>query len=500
MKIGIKLTVGFLIVISFVVLIGTISYFNTDSLGKNFEFLVEHDLNVLQNAQKLQKLVVDAETGQRGFVITGDEDFLAPYYNGVNEFNELIEVEKKLVSDNPPQVQRLERINELFEEWQAKAAIPEIEMARTVNSDVAALLQAGTGKSILDQIRDEFTEFIRTENELKDQRFATALDLESNTKNTAILVTSFSIGIGLATAFYISRTISRPVKKLEDAANQISKGNLDVKLENKGTDEIGVLSRTFEYMAKSVRKSQEIMKQADIQKEEFASMVTHELKTPLTPIITYCDLLREPKLGHLNSEQLESVNEIEKSAHRLERLIADVLDAQKLDMERMRFEKKRFGVGEFMNKIQKDLFPLMKDKKIEFVNNTPEKVSLTSDDQRIRQVMNNLIRNSVDFVPQEKGKIEIGAKSEDHQVIFYVKDNGIGIPKEKHPHLFQKFYQIDTSHRRKHGGTGLGLVICKGITEALGGRIWLESDAGKGATFYFGIPKDEEKIKVRSYK
>ena len=101
--------------------------------------------------------------------------------------------------------------------------------------------------------------------------------------------------------------------------------------------------------------------------------------------------------------------------------------------------------------------------------------------------MNRTTKNSADFVP-ENGRIEINAQSKDGKVVFYVKDNGIGIPKEKQDDLFKKFYQIDTSFKRKHGGTGLGLVICKGIMEGLDGNIWLESDDGKGATFYFSLP------------
>ncbi|MDE1769015.1 MAG: ATP-binding protein, partial [Thaumarchaeota archaeon] len=112
-----------------------------------------------------------------------------------------------------------------------------------------------------------------------------------------------------------------------------------------------------------------------------------------------------------------------------------------------------------------------------------------SDPDRLSQVFANLIKNSVDFVPKSDGVIEINAHGENNQVVFYVKDNGSGIPKEKQENLFKKFYQIDTSLKRSHGGTGLGLVICKGIAEALGGKIWFESEIGKGATFYFTIPK-----------
>ena len=173
---------------------------------------------------------------------------------------------------------------------------------------------------------------------------------------------------------------------------------------------------------------------------------------------------------------------------RLEGLIADVLDAQKLDMGKMKFNRENFRVDEIMSLMMKDLASMMKDKQIEYVNSTTDTSVINADKNRIYQVLRNFVGNAVDFVPV-KGRIEICAQSNDNEVLFYCKDNGLGIPKDKQGNLFKKFYQVDTSATRKHGGTGLGLAICKGIVEGLGGRVWLESDVGKGATFYFTLPK-----------
>jgi signal transduction histidine kinase len=102
----------------------------------------------------------------------------------------------------------------------------------------------------------------------------------------------------------------------------------------------------------------------------------------------------------------------------------------------------------------------------------------------------------VDFVPSKDGKISVEAKIKENNIVFAVHDNGPGIPKEKQSNIFKKFYQIDTSATRKHGGTGLGLVICKGITEGLEGKIWLESEVGKGTSFFIYIPTPKSKIVV----
>lgn len=243
-----------------------------------------------------------------------------------------------------------------------------------------------------------------------------------------------------------------------------------------------------------IKKQLEHISMVDKQKDNFLSMISHELTTPLFPIKFHTEMLKDAKnFGKLNKEQLSSINEIYQNAVRLEKLISDVLDAQKLEMRGMKFAKTNFELEQFMSKVVEYNHPLMVSKSIEFVNSTKDKISLSSDPDRLNQVFSNLIANSVDFVPEKTGKIEIGAKIQEKDVLFYVKDNGIGIPKEKQPELFKKFYQIDTTITRSHRGSGLGLNICKGIVEGLGGKIWLESTVGLGTLVSFTIPKENSK-------
>jgi len=240
-----------------------------------------------------------------------------------------------------------------------------------------------------------------------------------------------------------------------------------------------------------IREHYEELKKLDIAKDEFTSMVSHELKTPLTPIMGWCQALKNPKiLGSLSPKQLQAVDAIQSNAVKLRDLVGDMLDAQLLDMKEMRLDHKDIDVTEMMDFLVKNLRSAMEPKNIQFVNLTTEKISLKSDRSRLEQVLNNLIFNAIDFVSPENGRIETKAESKDSEILFMVKDNGIGIPKEKQHHLFKKYYHLDTSFTRKYGGSGLGLAICKGIVDALGGKIWVESDTGTGSTFYFTHPKN----------
>jgi len=235
--------------------------------------------------------------------------------------------------------------------------------------------------------------------------------------------------------------------------------------------------------------------EVDKAKDEFSSMISHELKTPLIPIMGYCEMLRDPKFfGNLTEPQLEAINEIYDNTTRLNTLITEVMKAQKLELNRLTFNKEIFEVGEFLEVISKNYTPLMMSKKITFVNNhsSNDRILIKTDKDRLHEVFTNLIQNAVDFVPEQNGKIEVGTIDNGKAVLFYVKDNGIGIPPDKIDKLFTKFYQIDTSFSRKHGGSGLGLVICKGIVTSLGGDIKVESEVGKGTTFSFVIPKGDK--------
>ncbi len=240
----------------------------------------------------------------------------------------------------------------------------------------------------------------------------------------------------------------------------------------------------FKNFKATIRLS-ENLKETDRLKEEFSAMVTHELKTPLVPIIGYCKMLKNKMLGELNSEQLESIGAIDTNAKRLESLISDIMDVRKLDLDKIRFNIEYVSIDDLFESINTSYKALEQKGKKFTVNFSKKELVIKTDKMRLRQVFDNLISNAIKFTPDQNAKIEIGVLEENHKIRFYVKDNGIGIPKDKQSELFKKFYQIDTSERRKVGGTGLGLAISKGIVEKLNGRIWVESDGTSGSVFYF---------------
>ncbi len=243
----------------------------------------------------------------------------------------------------------------------------------------------------------------------------------------------------------------------------------------------------------------EKLKIMDRKKVEFSSMVSHELKTPLVPILGYVQMLqKEELLGKLNVKQREAVDEIYLSTIKIERLIGDILTTQKLDLGKLIFDKQNINISELLSGIIKEFELETSERKININTNFSENLQIFSDKDRINQVFSNLIKNSIGFVSSNTGNITIGAKDSVNNVEFFVQDNGVGISSENQKELFKKFYQVDTSSSRKRGGSGLGLAICKGIVEGLGGKIWVKSVEDVQTTFFFKIPKKSIKISIKN--
>lgn len=229
-------------------------------------------------------------------------------------------------------------------------------------------------------------------------------------------------------------------------------------------------------------------KQIDKMKDEFLTGITHELKTPLTPIIGFSQALVKPgMLGDLNEKQIKAVKAILNNAIHLRHLVTDLLSIHKLELGKMTFDFKEFDIDDMIENVMTTMTYIAEEKEIKLSVQVLEKGRITGDRSRIEEVINNLIYNAVDFTPAKTGQITVTVKRDGKFLWFGVEDNGVGIPKDKQANLFTKFYQVDSALTRRHGGTGLGLSICKGLVEGMGGMIGVESTQGKGSTFYFTI-------------
>ncbi len=224
-------------------------------------------------------------------------------------------------------------------------------------------------------------------------------------------------------------------------------------------------------------------------KDEFVSIASHELKTPLTTINLYTSLLADGTFGQVTDEQKEALQTLKGETKRLTNLVNELLDLSRIENGKLVLKKERVDFHRLVSEVSfgfQAQHPTMKIK-----NKVPAKLAAIIDDERIRQVLINLIGNATKFTPKD-GTIEVSAKNVDQSLIFSVKDNGKGIPKNKLNNLFQKFYQVDPHLARKEGitGLGLGLSIVKGIVDAHEGKIEVNSELGRGTKFTVTLPQN----------
>lgn len=305
------------------------------------------------------------------------------------------------------------------------------------------------------------------------------------------------IVIFVAVLFTIRKSL-KPLERITNALSRVKEGIYGEKIEYTSSDEIGQLASTFNTMSETIKMKEEEARRTDIAKDEFLAMITHELKTPLVPIQGYADMLLGGYLGNLTEKQRERISIIKTSSASLLQLISDLLDVQKLELGQLRMKKEPSDIQATVIRSIQTLQPQIEEAKVTVTNDVKQHV-IEHDSDRIAQVLTNLLKNSLKAVKPNEGTIRISSEENQDQIKIIVKDNGVGIPLEKQNKLFTKFYQADASLTREKGGSGLGLSICKGIVEAHGGSISLESSTSTGTTVTFSLPKtDVVKTPIRN--
>ncbi len=231
------------------------------------------------------------------------------------------------------------------------------------------------------------------------------------------------------------------------------------------------------------------LRRASELKTKFLSNVSHEFRTPLNSIVSLARLLMDRLDGELTAEQFKQVRYIESSARDLQEMVNDLLDLAKVEAGKIRIRAKRFEVHELFSALKGMLKPLLADNNsVDLVfEDAPELPALRTDEGKVSQILRNLISNALKFTPN--GKVTVSASLVDtREIQFTVRDTGIGIAHEHHETIFKEFGQVENPLQERYRGTGLGLPLCRNLAMLLGGQIWLESELGKGSTFFVRLP------------
>ena len=246
------------------------------------------------------------------------------------------------------------------------------------------------------------------------------------------------------------------------------------------------LSEVFKTQLKTLSEAITKSKTAEKIKTDFIANISHELRTPLNAIIGFSDLLQNKRVGELNEKQTGYVKDIQTSSINLLGMINEILDISKLENSSTQLVKQTFDISMVINEVTTLLYPLFEKKNIKLIKNI-EEIEINADYQKIKQVLFNLLSNALKFT---KNKIEISVQKIDSKVIIKVIDNGIGIEKKNQKKIFNKFTQINDYSTKNESSTGLGLTISKEFVKLHNGKIEVESELNKGATFIITLPID----------
>ena len=250
-----------------------------------------------------------------------------------------------------------------------------------------------------------------------------------------------------------------------------------------------IRTRELGETVKTVEKMNLKLQEANQERSRFLSSMSHELRTPLNAILGFADLLNGKFFGNLNEKQVGYVHQIEKSGKHLLDLINDLLDIAKIDAGATELNPEDFDPKEFLLGVVTLMQPQFKKKDLQvklFLD--PSLSSLNGDLRRCNQIMLNLLSNAYKYTP-ENGKIEIRVLNKGNQAKFMISDTGVGIEPEDQENIFSEFHQADRERDENLGGTGIGLALTKRLVEFHGGQIGVESEIGKGSTFWFTLPK-----------
>lgn len=300
-------------------------------------------------------------------------------------------------------------------------------------------------------------------------------------KNQFIYVTMLVIILSLIVSYFVSRKISSGVIKINREAKKLSKGNFDVKFD---TDqpilELSELAETLEYTKDELSKTENL-------RRELLANVSHDLKTPLTMIKAYAEMVRDVTYKD-DTKRTKDLNIIIEETDRLNVLVNDILELSKIQSGTQKLTIEQFDLEKFVKNIIKRYDIMSENKKYKFKVSINKNIIVSADRKRIEQVMYNLINNAINYTGDDK-KIIISALELENTVRIEVKDTGKGIDKEELENIWDKYYKIDKTHSREQVGSGVGLSIVKNILINHNCNYGVESIKGNGTTFYFELPK-----------
>ena len=296
-----------------------------------------------------------------------------------------------------------------------------------------------------------------------------------------------AIGLALLLGFVLSWSVVGPIQRIDSRLATIAAGDFSGHVDVENRDELGALAANVNRTNDELRRLYAELEAASQHKSDFLANMSHELRTPMNAIIGFSQVLSEGMVGAVNEKQAEYLDDILSSANHLLALINDVLDLSKVEAGQVELEKAPFSLREALERGVVVVRERASDDGVSVaLDADPDADVVDGDERRIQQVIFNLLSNAVKFTPVG-GAVDVTSARVNGEVRVSVTDTGPGVASEDQERIFEQFQQAESGLELREG-TGLGLALSKRLVELHGGRLWLESELGKGSTFVFTLP------------
>ncbi|RYF97167.1 MAG: HAMP domain-containing protein [Chitinophagaceae bacterium] len=486
MKISHYILLSFFIIL---LLFSFTTYINSkqaEAVQDNTEFVAKSG-QILRTTNRFQRNILNMVSGLRGYLLTGERYFIDAYDTAAQENGIILEELSRLIPDSSAQKKRLVEIQTLNNKWVEDYAEPlrQAKMLAIGNDSnlqkftkiYREKLSSGDEKFIQQLLQDRFRVFSNKEYEFREQRREELNKTVNKTRRLSILLTASSVAISIIIVLFLAYRISARITMMVKLANEISTGNYLVQIRDEGKDELRKLSDSLNHMAKTLSENISLLKRKNEELDQFAHIVSHDLKGPLRGIDNVVTWIEEDHLEEMTPKVRDYFDLIRGRIVRAENLIEGILSYARVGKETITEET--VAVTPLVEEIV-DTLSVNPAIRILIEPNMPV---LHTERLPLLQIFSNLVSNAVKYHDKEHGLVRVYHKANPDKYEFYVEDDGPGIAKTYHDKIFVIFQTL--KDRDSFESTGVGLAIVKKILDERKERISIKSEPGKGSVFSF---------------
>ncbi|HEY7319668.1 MAG TPA: ATP-binding protein [Candidatus Binatia bacterium] len=492
-----KLVTGFMLVTLLFIVMGWFSLQAITKMSEQATLLDQAHKRVEWSRQIQHALALQMNFTAMALLVRNEET-VEKILRENNRFNNTLAlIAEAAMPDEQDVIQRIR-----VAQGEALTAVADIaNLLRDGKVNEAMSLQTAKGYPLYEKIAGLVDQIVTAEQSKMTGLRASVAAATQRTQRLMVGFVMSSILLALLLGFVISWSFILPVQEAHAFVTEIAKGNFQATIQVPNRDELGDLAARMNQMGRELHDlyenqraaAQELqmlntrLTEASKAKSEFLANMSHELRTPMNAILGFVEMLLDDIYGEVPPSLREPLVDVQVNGKHLLNLINDVLDLSKIEAGRMELVLDEYSVQDVVETVRTSLQSLALEKGLGFVAAAADDIPIAfGDGRRITQCLMNLVGNALKFC--KRGRVAVWVERQGDNLLYHVSDTGIGIPKEELKNIFSEFRQVDTALTREFSGTGLGLNITKKFVEMHGGRIWVESELGKGSTFFFSIP------------